>query len=123
MAYQVDKFNGTFLTSVEDGTIDTTTDLRFVGKNYAGYGEVQNENFLHILENFANTTAPPKAIEGQVWYDSGNKKLKFYDGAKFKSASGAETSGSAPGGLGIGDFWWDTSAKQLYAWDGAEFIL
>ena len=53
MAYKVDRFNGTFLTSVEDGTIDTTTDLRFVGKNYAGYGEVQNENFLHLMENFA----------------------------------------------------------------------
>jgi len=123
MAYQVDKFNGTFLTSVEDGTIDTTTDLRFVGKNYAGYGEVQNENFLHLLENFANTTAPPKVIAGQIWYDSANKKLKFYDGTKFKSASGAETSDSAPGGLGVGDFWWDTSAKQLYAYDGGEFIL
>jgi len=123
MAYQVDKFNGTFLTSVEDGTIDTTTDLRFVGKNYAGYGEVQNENFLHLLENFANTTSPPKAVEGQIWYDSGNKKLKFYDGTKFKSASGAETSATAPGGLGSGDFWWDTSAKQLYAYDGAAFVL
>ena len=123
MAYQVDKFNGTFLTSVEDGTIDTTTDLRFVGKNYAGYGEVQNENFLHLLENFANTTAPPKVIAGQIWYDSANKKLKFYDGTKFKSASGAETSDAAPGGLGTGDFWWDTSAKQLYAYDGSEFVL
>jgi len=123
MAYQVDKFNGTFLTSVEDGTIDTTTDIRFVGKNYAGYGEVQNENFLHLLENFANTTSPPKAVEGQIWYDSGNKKLKFYDGSKFKAASGSETSATAPGGLGIGDFWWDTSAKQLYAYDGAAFVL
>jgi hypothetical protein len=123
MAYQVDKFNGTFLTSVADGTIDTTTDLRFVGKNYAGYGEVQNENFLHLLENFANTTSPPKVLEGQIWYDSGNKKLKFYDGTKFKSASGAEISASAPSGLGTGDFWWDTAAKQMYAWSGAEFVL
>ncbi len=47
MAYQVDRYNGTFLVSVEDGTIDTTTDLRLLGKNYAGYGEVQNENFVH----------------------------------------------------------------------------
>ena len=54
MAYEVNKFNGTFLVSVSDGTIDTTTDLRFIGKNYAGYGEVQNENFLHLLENFSN---------------------------------------------------------------------
>ena len=123
MAYTVNKTDGTILSTVADGTIDTTTDLRFVGKNYAGYGEVQNENFLHILENFANTTAPPKAIEGQVWYDSGNKKLKFYDGTKFKSASGAEISATAPGGLGIGDFWWDTSAKQMYAYDGGSFVL
>ena len=123
MAYQVDKFNGTFLTSVEDGTIDTTTDIRFVGKNYAGYGEVQNENFLHMLENFANTTPPPKVISGQIWYDSANNKLKFYDGSRFKTANGAETGSTAPSGLGIGEFWWDTSSNQLYVWTGIEFAL
>ena len=79
MAYQLDRFNGTFLVNVDDGSIETnSTDLRFVGKNYAGYGEVQNENFLHLLENFANTTPPPKVINGQIWYDTANKKLKFY---------------------------------------------
>lgn len=123
MAYQVDKFNGQFFVSVADGTIDNTTDIRLVGKNYAGYGEVQNENFLHLLENFANTTAPPKRITGQIWYDSGTKKLKFYDGARFKLASGAEASETAPSGLTAGDFWFDTAAKQLYCWSGTEFIL
>ena len=123
MAYQVDKFNGTFLVSVDDGTIDTTTDLRFVGKNYAGYGEVQNENFLHLLENFANTSAPPKRVTGQIWYDSGNKKLRFYDGIRFRTASGAEIGPTAPSGLQAGDFWFDTSAEQLYAWNGTEFVL
>jgi hypothetical protein len=123
MAYQVDKFNGQFLVAVDDGTIDTTTDLRFVGKNYAGYGEVQNENFLHLLENFSNTTPPPKAILGQIWFDSANKKLKFYDGARFKIANGAEASSSAPSGLAEGEFWWDRSAEQLYAWTGSEYVL
>ena len=123
MAYQVDKFNGTFLVSVDDGTIDTTTDLRFVGKNYAGYGEVQNENFLHLLENFANTSAPPKRVTGQIWYDSGNKKLRFYDGTRFRTASGAEIGPTAPSGLQAGDFWFDTGAEQLYAWNGTEFVL
>lgn len=123
MAYQVDRYNGQFLVSVEDGTIDTSTELRFVGKNYAGYGEVQNENFLHLMENFANTNPPPKALEGQIWYDSANKKIRFYDGAKFKFAVGAESSPVAPSGLGIGEFWWDTSAKQLYTWSGTEFTL
>jgi hypothetical protein len=123
MAYQVDKFNGTFLVSVNDGTIDTTTDIRFVGKNYAGYGEVQNENFLHLLENFANTSAPPKVLTGQIWYDSGNKKLKFYDGNRFRTASGAEIGPTAPSGLQTGDFWFDTSAEQLYAYNGSTFVL
>jgi hypothetical protein len=123
MAYQVDKFNGTFLVSVDDGTIDTTTDLRFVGKNYAGYGEVQNENFLHLLENFANTSAPPKRVTGQIWYDSGLKKLRFYDGTKFRTASGAEIGPTPPSGLQAGDFWFDTGAEQLYAYTGTEFVL
>jgi hypothetical protein len=123
MAYKVDKFNGAELVNVNDGTIDTTTDLRFVGKNYAGYGEIQNENFLHLMENFANTTPPPKAISGQVWYDSANKKLKFYDGIKFKFANGAEPGSTAPSGLAVGEFWWDTSAQQLYTWSGTDFIL
>ena len=123
MAYEVNKFNGVFLTSVADGTIDTTTDLRLVGKNYAGYGEVQNENFIHLLENFANTTAPPKSITGQIWFDTAAKKLKFYDGTRFKVAGGAEASASAPSGLVAGDFWWDTGAKQLYTYTGTEFTL
>lgn len=125
MAYQVDKFNGQFFVSVEDGTIDTTSDLRLVGKNYAGYGELQNENFLHLLENFANTTPPPKAITGQIWYDSTstNKKLKYYDGTRWKTAGSAEVSATAPSGLTVGDFWWDTATSQLKAWTGTEFIL
>jgi hypothetical protein len=125
MAYQVNRFNGETLVNVADGTIDTTTDLRLVGRNYAGYGEVQNENFVHLLENFANTTAPPKALTGQIWYDSNSttKKIKYYDGSRWKVASGAEASPSAPTGLSTGDFWWDTTAKQLYAWTGTEFAL
>ncbi len=123
MAYQVDKFNGQFLVSVDDGSIDTTTDLRLVGKNYAGYGELQNENFVHLMENFANTTPPPKALVGQLWYDSGLKKLRFYDGSRYKVAGGAEIGPTPPSGLGIGEFWWDTSAKQLYAWSGTDFEL
>ncbi len=125
MAYQVNKFNGVLQTTVADGTIDSSTDLRFVGKNYAGYGEVQNENFLHLMENFSNTTPPPKAVNGQIWYDSGNKRLKFYDKdlSKWKLAGGAEVSVSQPSGLQTGEFWWDSAAKQLYAWSGTQYVL
>ena len=55
MAYTIDRYSGVTLTTVEDGTVDQTTDIKLVGKNYAGYGEIQNENFLHLLENFRGT--------------------------------------------------------------------
>lgn len=125
MAYKVDKFNGTFLVNVTDGSIDTTTDLRFIGKNYAGYGEVQNENFLHLMENFANTSPPPKAQIGQLWYDSTAtvKKIKFWDGTQWKVASGAVPLGTPPAGLTAGELWFDSSTNQISVWTGTEFVL
>ena len=113
MAYTVNNFTGTLIATVEDGTIDNTTNLRFIGKNYAGYGEIQNENFLHMLENFAGGTAPSRPVSGQLWFDSSTSKLKFYDGAKFRTTGGAEISSTAPTGLTTGDFWWDTANSQL----------
>lgn len=123
MAYIINRYNTSQLTVVEDGTIDQTTDLKLVGKNYAGYGEIQNENFVFLLENFAGSNQPPRAITGQTWYDSGNKKLKFYNGEKWKTTGGSEVSGTAPAGLSEGDFWWDRTNEQLYAFNGNDFIL
>src|SRR6056297_2491930 len=123
MAYQIDKFNKEFLTSVEDGTIDQTTDLTFIGKNYAGYGEFHNENFLFLLENFASATGPTKPITGQIWFDTATSKLKFYDGAKWRTTGGAEVTTSQPAGLATGDLWWDSSNDQLYVFNGSNYIL
>ena len=123
MAYQIDRYNNTLLTTVEDGTIDQTTDLKLIGKNYAGYGEIQNENFLFLLENFSGATQPPKAISGQIWFDSATSKLKFFDGTKFRTTGGAEVSVATPVGLTTGDFWWDTANEQLYAYNGVDFTL
>ena len=123
MPYTINRYNGQVVATVADGTIDSTTDLKLIGKNYAGYGEVQNENFLFLLENFANTTQPPKPLGGQLWFDSGNSKLKFYDGGKFRTTGGAEVGSSAPTGLTIGDFWWDSTNKQLFTWDGSTYVL
>ena len=59
MAYTINRYNNATLSTVEDGTLDQTTDLKLVGKNYAGYGEIQNENFVFLLENFSGANAPP----------------------------------------------------------------
>ena len=123
MAYQIDRYNNTLLTVVEDGTVDQTTDLKFIGKNYAGYGEIQNENFLFLLENFAGANTPARPLSGQVWFDSANSKLKFYDGAKWRTTGGSENSATEPTGLAAGDFWWDSANDQLYVYNGVNFIL
>lgn len=123
MSYQINRFDGTPFITVQDGTLDSTLNIKLVGKNYAGYGEIQNENFLFLLENFSSANPPAKAISGQVWYDSGTKKLKFYDGTKFRTTGGAEVASTPPTGLTTGDFWFDTNTAQLKAWNGTDFTL
>jgi hypothetical protein len=123
MPYTINKYSGAQVAVVADGTIDSTLDIKLIGKNYAGYGEIQNENAVFMLENFSNNTPPPRPLSGQIWYDSGTSKLKFYDGSKFRTAGGSEAGTVAPTGLTVGDFWFDTSNKQLYTWDGTTFIL
>ena len=122
MAYVIDRYNGTTLATVEDGTIDATLDIKLIGKNYAGYGEIQNENALHMLENFSGETAPPRPISGQLWYDSLAKKVKFYNNSAWKTI-GAEPAGTKPAGGTVGDLWWDSANKQLYTHDGTDFYL
>jgi len=116
MPYSINRYNGTEITVVEDGTINSTLDIKLIGKNYAGYGEVQNENFLNLLENFSGTGEPPRPISGQLWYDSQFNKLKFFDkNNRWRTTGGAEIGGTAPSGLSTGDFWFDDANSQLYA--------
>lgn len=119
MAYSIDRYNssGTPAIVVEDGTINTTLDLKLIGKNYAGYGEAQNENFLWLLENFASRTAPPNAVTGQLWYDSDVGKLKLnYGAGQWRTAAITDvvTDGVPPVGLTVGDFWWNSDTEQLF---------
>ena len=125
MPYQINLYNGTPLVTVEDGTTSNkSTTLTLVGKNYAGYGEIQNENFVYLLENFSGTNSPPSPLKGQIWFDSNNKKLKFWDATSWRTTGGAEIGPTAPIGLTTGDFWWNTDSQQLYAYDGvSSFVL
>jgi hypothetical protein len=66
---------------VNDGVVDTSTSISLIGKNYTRFGEILNENMLHLLENFANGTAPNNPSEGQLWYDTANSQLMLYDGS------------------------------------------
>jgi hypothetical protein len=125
MSYSVDTYSSGRTFIVNDGTVNSELDVRLVGKNFSGYGEIQNENVLHLLENFAGLNPPAKPINGQIWFDSSIRKLRFWDSAtaKWKTGGGIESSTSIPSGSSVGDLWWDEKNKQLYAYDGSTYIL
>ena len=126
MAYTVNKTNSSASPNqytVQDNVINTQTDLSLVGKGYAGYGEVIAENFLHLLENFANTSAPSKPIIGQLWYDSADNRIKVYNGSTFNPLGGARYQSTAPSNQQAGDIWIDSDTGQLYFYNGTNNIL
>ena len=127
MPYTVNKTNNSESPNqytVQDGVINTQTDLSFIGKGYAGYGESIAENFLHLLENFSNSTAPTKPIKGQLWFDSANNRLKVYTGADFVPSGGnVPYQATEPSAINQGDLWIDSDTGQLYFYNGSSSIL
>jgi hypothetical protein len=124
MAYTINKTDGTKLVALRDGTVDiATTDLALFGKGYAGFGERLNENFVKVLENFANTTAPANKIKGQLWYDTLANQIKVWNGSKFKPVGSSTTSAAQPTNANTGDMWFDTNNSQLYVYSSTAWTL
>jgi microcystin-dependent protein len=113
--------------TVEDNTLNSETSLNFPGRGTTAYGQAVNENFLHLLENFANTTAPSRPVEGQLWYDStaGVDQLKVYDGTNWVASGGLKKASSAPAvaNSSAGDLWVNTESQQLYLFTGSSWVL
>lgn len=123
MAYTINLTNGTILTTVADGTVNSTSSsITLIGKNYAGYGTFLNTDLVHILENFASTTAPTTPLTGQLWWDSAGN-LKVYTGSTFRTLGTMTANAGAPTGSVTGNSWWDTFNQQLYVYNGASWVL
>ena len=114
---------------VGENTTDDSTSVTLIGHGLPNYGQPQNENFLHLLENFASREEekPEKPTIGQLWF----KKL---DDGKFELnvCSEIKTSGevvwskmsqvitSASGhNYSDGDLYYDTVSKKLKVWDSS----
>ena len=129
MAYQIsytDSVNkGTII--VEDATLNDETSLTFAGRGVTSYGQAVAENFLHLLEHFANSDAPERPVEGQLWYDTsdGVNQLKVYDGTTWTASGGLKKSSSQPevSNSTAGDLWVNTDSQQLYLFTGTGWVL
>ena len=139
MSYIINLSNGTEIVAggLSDGAVDqSATSLTLIGKNYAGYGEFINENFVHLLENFAQPATsggvsgiggPANPLPGQLWWDTKNNILRVFSGVSWKISTGATSSptSSPPGDLSAlgGDLWFDSTTQQLKIYSGASWIV
>jgi hypothetical protein len=129
MPYIINKTNGEPLLTLEDGTLNDDYSVGLLGKNTIGYGEVQNENFIHLLENFAGISPPSgNILTGQVYYNTENKQINVYDGSQWKIVGDTivhpkdPTLPIADQGLGItapsrGTLWLNSTTQQLFVYN------
>jgi galactitol-specific phosphotransferase system IIB component len=128
MSYNINKTDGNLLVTILDGTTNTDTGLVLIGRNYTGYGQIQNDNFVRLLENFADRVPPGQSvgfapIAGTLWWDTGNQILKIYNGQSFIPVSQRTTANAAPVIRNVGDQWWDTVNNQLNVWSGNSWLV
>lgn len=118
---------------IEDGTLNTTTDLALLGRSVSGYGQYVAQNFLHLLENFASPTPPDAPTHGQLWYDTQNDLLKYYNvNGEWKNANSNTVNVAGPpeitGDTTInytsteGDIWYDTTNDYLYIYADSQWL-
>lgn len=126
MAYYINRFsynNQETVAVVQDGAINTTLDIKLVGRNLFSYGELQNENFLYLLENFAGDEPPPKAIIGQLWYSTLKETLSVCTGVDSNIQRWRElsviVSNVEPVNKYSGLFWYDTGTNVLKIYMGS----
>ncbi len=123
MAYIINRYNGEALLTLQDGTVDVSTSVQLVGRNYVGYGEIQNENFLFLMENFSNDFPPSRPLSGQTWFDSDDKMLNVFDGERWAPLGVATVSLEPPIEPTVGMLWFKSPLNTLHVYSGTEWVL
>lgn len=130
MAYEIfrrsDNINP--FTVVNENTLDsTTTSIFLVGRRKENYGQPQNQNFLWLLENFANSIAPQNAILGQSWFNTVDGRLYVCTdetAQTFRKVSRPLVSNTPPNlSLAQGDLWYNPVQNKIFVWTGTAWSL
>lgn len=92
MSYDFTKSDGTPV-SIPDGQVTSNQfSIDLLGRNTQGYGMYMARTLVHMLENFATTTAPATPTTGQLWYDTSSSILMVYNGASWVGVGGGSVS-------------------------------
>jgi hypothetical protein len=122
MSYTITHANGQNPIFIADGTVNNSTSITLVGKNTPNYGQYLDQNFLNILENYANSAQPVSPITGQLWYDTTHSVLQVYTGSGFKNINAATASNNQPTNPTLGDLWFDTVNQQLKCYNNTAWV-
>ena len=124
MAYTINNYDGTLLTTIADGTIDATTSLELPGPNYVGYGKFLNENLVYLLQSFAGNTAPSgQNLQGQLWFNKSDQTLNVFTDQGYLPVSGIIVAGTQPLNANPGNTWFNTVTNQYSLYDGTNWNL
>jgi len=87
--YDVNLTNGTFLFDSTPLEADiNNSPLTLPGKGVVNYGEMINEDLLHLTENFNNTTEPPNKLTGMFWFNASIGLMQYWDGTQWITVPG-----------------------------------
>ena len=126
MSYTLKLTNGNILLTLADQQSDrVSTSLTMIGKNVNAYGTDLNDNFIRLMENFANTTEPVNPLTGQLWFNTTDQRMYVFNAAKQpKPVGGPLVQATQPAlrDLAPGDMWIDTANRRLKFYDGTNLL-
>ncbi len=94
MTYTITKSDGTVVATVpENAIINDVLPVALVGRGSTSYGAPHSTNFVHLLENFANSTPPENPIVGMLWYDTAVGIMKVRSQTSWVNLSGVVGNG------------------------------
>lgn len=134
MTYRITKTNGELVTELESEIIDneTISGVGLIGYMTPNYGETQSNNFIHIVENFANKKFPENPLEGQIVYRKTDEEVNGGDlylcikksdtnvdtGPEWVKLPKVYVNDNKPSELfDTGDLWFNNTNKSLWVFD------
>jgi len=124
MSYNITASDNTVNITIADGTVDTSTTLNLPGPNFLGYGQLLDENLIHLLTNFASNSAPAGTnLQGQLWFNKSTQTLNVYTNQGYTPVSGVTISNTTPSNPAPGEIWFNSTTEQTYIYYNGAFVL